>query len=256
MGLNTDFFNSKGILHQTSYLETPCKMVLLREKHQHILNIARALLFQSQLQNHFGPKQYYIQCFSSTDFLLLFFKIKHLLKCCITLYLFKQTLECLTLCIIPLLWLTTEISLIPRQRSVYSWVIKLVQKAAIPWICIPKKSFYQEMFHFLNHAFPFHPSPHLWMIHHKFKISLTQTILNLSFLSPHNLHHHLPPRPQTKLEKLLPTCKIFIAISLLSPIFPKWSILYPQCYHTITFLQLILTLSCPFPLILSLKHTQ
>jgi len=48
-----DFFASKGILHQTSCIETPEQNSIVERKHQHILNVTRSLLFQSKLPTNF-----------------------------------------------------------------------------------------------------------------------------------------------------------------------------------------------------------
>jgi hypothetical protein len=59
------FFASKGILHQTSCVESPQQNGRVERKHQHILNIARALLIQSNL-----PKSFWSYAVSHAVFIM------------------------------------------------------------------------------------------------------------------------------------------------------------------------------------------
>jgi len=49
-----DLFNSKGIIHQTTCVETPEQNGIAKRKHEHLLNITRALIFQSKIYTCFG----------------------------------------------------------------------------------------------------------------------------------------------------------------------------------------------------------
>lgn len=48
-----DFFASKGIIRQFSCVERPEQNSIVERKHQHVLNVAKALFFQSHVSIQF-----------------------------------------------------------------------------------------------------------------------------------------------------------------------------------------------------------
>jgi hypothetical protein len=59
------FYASKGIIHQKSCVETPQQNGRVERKHQHLLNVGRALLYQSKL-----PKTYWSYAILHATFII------------------------------------------------------------------------------------------------------------------------------------------------------------------------------------------
>jgi hypothetical protein len=61
----TIFFQAKSIIYQRSCVDTPQQNGRVERKHQHIMNIAQALMFQSHL-----PPQYWTNCVLTVTYLI------------------------------------------------------------------------------------------------------------------------------------------------------------------------------------------
>jgi hypothetical protein len=80
-----EFYQSKGIVHQLSFVETPQQNSFVERKHQHLLNVAQALRFQAN-----PPLCFWGECVLSAA---------HIINCIPTPTLsIKTPFECLFFC--------------------------------------------------------------------------------------------------------------------------------------------------------------
>lgn len=61
----TDLFATHGILHEFTCIETPEQNAIAERKHQHLLNVARALLFQANV-----PIRFWSECILTATYLI------------------------------------------------------------------------------------------------------------------------------------------------------------------------------------------
>ena len=76
-----DYFVANGIIFQTSCVGTPQQNGRVERKHKHILNVGRALRFQSTSLFIFGENVYWLLCILLIEPHHLFCKIKHPMNC-------------------------------------------------------------------------------------------------------------------------------------------------------------------------------
>jgi len=85
---NSEFFLSKGVIHQISCIGTPQQNGVVERKHRHLLETSRALLFHSGL-----PMKYWAECVLTTTYLINRFPSKVLKGLSLNQLLLGQSLN-------------------------------------------------------------------------------------------------------------------------------------------------------------------
>jgi hypothetical protein len=95
------FYASHGIIHHKSCVETPQHNGRVARKHQHLLNVGRALLFQSKLPKSFWSYAVLYATFLINKSLLPYLIINHHINCCMIPFPISLFSKCLVHYVMP-----------------------------------------------------------------------------------------------------------------------------------------------------------
>lgn len=123
-----DFFKNKGTLHQFSCVGNPQQNSVVERKHQHILQVARAIGFIQSSFYIFGVSVCYLLFTSLIGFLFHYCTTKDLMKSCLNTFPLIFILEPLVPCFVSTLPLTRS-KFDPRAKPCVFIGYRLVLKA-------------------------------------------------------------------------------------------------------------------------------